>query len=68
MACANCHGFDGQGKPEGGITPSNLTWEVLSKPYGLHTPMVASIRPTPNAACSWRLLADWIRAATNCRT
>lgn len=35
MACANCHGFDGQGKPEGGITPSNLTWEVLSKPYGL---------------------------------
>lgn len=35
MACANCHGFDGQGKPEGGVTPSNLTWEVLSKPYGL---------------------------------
>jgi len=35
MACANCHGFDGQGKPEGGITPSNLSWEVLSKPYGL---------------------------------
>lgn len=35
MACANCHGFDGQGKPEGGIAPSNLTWEVLSKPYGL---------------------------------
>ena len=35
MACANCHGFDGTGKPEGGVTPSNLTWEVLSKPYGL---------------------------------
>lgn len=35
MACANCHGLDGQGKPEGGVTPSNLTWEALTKPYGL---------------------------------
>ncbi len=35
MACANCHGVAGQGKPEGGITPSNITWEVLTKPYGL---------------------------------
>lgn len=38
MPCANCHGLDGKGKPEGGVTPSNLTWEVLSKPYGIkHT-------------------------------
>jgi ABC-type branched-subunit amino acid transport system substrate-binding protein len=36
VACANCHGLDGQGKPEGGVDPPNLTWEVLSKPYG-HT-------------------------------
>lgn len=35
MPCANCHGLDGQGKPEGGVTPSNLTWEALTKPYGL---------------------------------
>lgn len=35
MPCANCHGLDGKGKPEGGITPSNLTWEALTKPYGL---------------------------------
>src|SRR5262245_20803133 len=35
MACANCHGLDGRGKPEGGVTPSNLTWEILTKPYGL---------------------------------
>lgn len=33
--CANCHGLDGQGKPEGGVTPSNLTWEALTKPYGV---------------------------------
>jgi ABC-type branched-subunit amino acid transport system substrate-binding protein len=35
MACANCHGLDGKGKPEGGIIPSNLTWESLTKPYGV---------------------------------
>ena len=35
MACASCHGFNGQGKPEGGIDPSNITWEALTKPYGV---------------------------------
>jgi ABC-type branched-subunit amino acid transport system substrate-binding protein len=35
MPCANCHGLSGQGKPEGGVYPSNLTWESLTKPYGL---------------------------------
>lgn len=38
MACANCHGLDGQGKPEGGIIPSNLTWDALTKPYGVTHP------------------------------
>jgi ABC-type branched-subunit amino acid transport system substrate-binding protein len=35
MACANCHGRDGQGKPEGGVNPSSLNWETLTKPYGV---------------------------------
>src|SRR5688572_16942299 len=35
MACANCHGLAGQGKVEGGINPSNVTWEALTKPYGV---------------------------------
>ena len=38
MACANCHGLGGQGKPEGGVTPSNITWEALTKPYGVTHP------------------------------
>ena len=38
MACANCHGLDGQGKPEGGVVPSNLSWEALTKPYGVTHP------------------------------
>ncbi|HEX8424439.1 MAG TPA: hypothetical protein VF634_13560, partial [Pyrinomonadaceae bacterium] len=35
MTCANCHGFEGQGKPEGGVAPSNITWEALTKSYGV---------------------------------
>lgn len=35
VACANCHALRGQGKPEGGIDPSNITWEALTKPYGV---------------------------------
>lgn len=35
MTCAGCHAFDGQGKPEGGISPSNITWEALTKSYGV---------------------------------
>ncbi len=35
MPCANCHGLNGEGKPEGGVDPSNITWESLTKPYGL---------------------------------
>ena len=34
MACANCHGTHGQGKTEGSIRPSNLTWESLTKSHG----------------------------------
>ena len=32
LKCSNCHGSDGRGKPEGGITPANIRWEELTKP------------------------------------
>jgi ABC-type branched-subunit amino acid transport system substrate-binding protein len=35
LPCANCHGHDGRGKPEGGLVPSNITWEALTTPYGV---------------------------------
>jgi ABC-type branched-subunit amino acid transport system substrate-binding protein len=34
MPCASCHGPDGLGRPEAGVTPSNITWSHLTKPYG----------------------------------
>lgn len=35
LPCASCHGRDGRGRPEGGVTPANVTWEVLAKPYAI---------------------------------
>jgi ABC-type branched-subunit amino acid transport system substrate-binding protein len=32
VPCAGCHGRDGRGKPEGGLLPSNLRWDVLLHP------------------------------------
>lgn len=38
LPCVNCHGVDGRGKPEGGVTPSNVTWLELTKPYSTEMP------------------------------
>lgn len=35
FACVNCHGRDGTGRSEGGVTPSDITWAALTKPYGV---------------------------------
>lgn len=33
LVCLNCHGADGHGEPEGGIYPSVITWNALTRPY-----------------------------------
>lgn len=38
LPCASCHGRDGRGNPEGGVSPSDLTWESLTRPYAVRTP------------------------------
>lgn len=35
LPCSSCHGRDGKGRPEGGVTPSDITWSVLTKPYAV---------------------------------
>jgi len=32
--CTSCHGYDGLGRPESGIIPTNITWPYLMKSYG----------------------------------
>jgi ABC-type branched-subunit amino acid transport system substrate-binding protein len=34
LPCSGCHGEDGEGRPEGGVVPSDITWQVLTKEYG----------------------------------
>ena len=34
LPCANCHGADGVGRPEGGVRPPDLSWSRLSSTYG----------------------------------
>ena len=38
LPCGNCHGYDGLGRPEGGVEPSNITWTNLTKSYGHRQP------------------------------
>lgn len=37
LPCSSCHGRDGRGRPEGGVEPSDLTWEALTRPYQVVT-------------------------------
>ena len=32
VACVNCHGRDGRGRPEGGLDPPDLDWRTVSRP------------------------------------
>ena len=34
IPCANCHGYDGLGRPEGGVVPTDVRWSQLAKTYG----------------------------------
>lgn len=38
LPCSSCHGEDGRGNPEGGVSPSDLTWSSLTRPYGVRHP------------------------------
>lgn len=38
VPCASCHGPDGRGRPEGGVLPTDITWNYLTKSYGHQHP------------------------------
>ena len=35
LPCANCHGADGRGKPDGSGSPTDIRWEALTRPDGV---------------------------------
>jgi ABC-type branched-subunit amino acid transport system substrate-binding protein len=34
IACGNCHGLDGRGRPEGGVVPPDIRWSTLTREDG----------------------------------
>jgi ABC-type branched-subunit amino acid transport system substrate-binding protein len=61
LPCASCHGPDGFGRPEGSVTPANITWTQLSKPYRALTG-VARTRPAYTEASVARAIATGVDA------
>ena len=49
LPCASCHGDDGAGRPEGGVAPSDVRWQTLTKTTALPMTAGARIRPTRKA-------------------
>jgi len=64
VPCANCHGADGRGKPEGGVVPTNVTWIELTKPYRAATPNGRK-RPAYNEQTFRRAVVEGIDSAGN---
>ena len=54
--CANCHGFDGRGIPEGSIVPPDVRWATLSAPH------LERRRPRYDAASLRRAVTEGIAA------
>ena len=59
LKCANCHGADGRGRPEGGAFPSSIRWTELSKPYPVPMPS-GRTRPPYSAPLLERAVASGI--------
>jgi ABC-type branched-subunit amino acid transport system substrate-binding protein len=64
MPCANCHGADGRGRPEGGLDPGDITWESLTKPYG-HTHTSGRTHPAYTDRSLERAIMDGYDPAQN---
>jgi ABC-type branched-subunit amino acid transport system substrate-binding protein len=45
LPCSSCHGADGKGKSEGGVSPPDITWATLTKPYPVRRPDGSSRPP-----------------------
>lgn len=62
VACANCHGPDGKGRPEGGVRPPEITWRELAKPYG-HLHDNGRVHPVFDDASFYRVVTEGLDPA-----
>lgn len=64
VPCANCHGADGRGRPEGGVRPPEITWRRLTAPYGQRLES-GRRHPAYDAAAFARAVSEGIDPAGN---
>lgn len=64
LRCANCHGSDGLGRPEGGVRPGSVIWSELTKSYG-HTHDGGRGHPAFDQASLKRALIEGVDPAGN---
>jgi ABC-type branched-subunit amino acid transport system substrate-binding protein len=64
LPCLSCHGRDGEGRPEGGVSPSEIAWDRLTKPYGVRHEGGRSHPPYTESTLA-RAIADGIDPAGN---
>jgi len=64
VRCANCHGADGLGRPEGGVRPGSIIWSELTKSYG-HTHEGRRHHPAYDQASLKRALTEGVDPAGN---
>lgn len=64
MPCAGCHGGDGRGRPEGGVSPSDITWSVLTRPFRTDDSL-ARRRPAYSVESLRKVLREGIDPAGN---
>jgi len=62
VRCANCHGSDGLGRPEGGVRPGSIIWSELTKSYG-HTHDSGRSHPAYDQASLKRALIEGVDPA-----
>lgn len=64
LRCANCHGADGLGRPEGSVRPGSIVWSELTKSYG-HTHDGGRQHPAYDLASLKRTLTEGVDPAGN---
>lgn len=64
LPCGSCHGARGEGGTEGGVSPTNITWPALTRPYGVRSPSGRE-RPAYDASKLKRAIGMGVDAAGN---
>jgi ABC-type branched-subunit amino acid transport system substrate-binding protein len=64
LPCVNCHGHDGVGLVESGVTATTISWEELTKAYGVKHP-TGRERPAYREDTVARAITEGVDAAGN---